>query len=219
MSGHLPSLAVLRPVVFDSYRIMPSQSKFEGIDFSQVEVEHLTPELSNLGQGFRCLRGEFVTYWKQGRIQREIDASICHCWVMRVGDSLAGYITLLADKLQVEDQILLEEGVKYRTFPAIKIGLLAVDRRAKGAGRHLVEWAIEYIITEIEPIVGVRFMTVDALYDPDIEPPYDASGFYAKMGFDFADSHESLPPTTPYRTMYLDLKPLIDLLGRSAPDV
>jgi hypothetical protein len=43
------------------------------------------------------------------------------------GDSLAGYITLLADKLQVENPILVEEGVKYQTFPAIKIGLLAVD--------------------------------------------------------------------------------------------
>jgi hypothetical protein len=40
---------------------MPSQSKFEGIDFSQIPVERLTPDILNLGQGFRCLRGEFVT--------------------------------------------------------------------------------------------------------------------------------------------------------------
>jgi GNAT superfamily N-acetyltransferase len=166
----------------------------------------------NLGQGFRCLRGEFVTYWKQGRIHREVDAHVCQCWVIRVGESLAGYITLLADKLQVEDSILVEEGVKYRTFPAIKIGLLAVDRRAKGAGRRLVEWSIEYVITEIVPIVGVRFVTVDALYDRDAEPAYDASDFYAKLGFEFADPNESIPPAMPYRTMYLDLKPLIDML-------
>lgn len=191
---------------------MPSRSKFEGIDFSQIPVEHLTPEVPNLGQGFRCLRGEFVTYWKQGRIQREADAHICHCWIIRVDDSLAGYITLLADKLQVEDPILAEEGVKYRTFPAIKIGLLAADRRARGVGRRLVEWAIEYIIAEVVPVVGVRFVTVDALYDQDAEPVYDASVFYTKLGFDFADLNESLPPEMPYRTMYLDLKPLIDLL-------
>ncbi|MGG6265056.1 hypothetical protein ACQ4M3_40985 [Leptolyngbya sp. AN03gr2] len=102
--------------------------------------------------------------------------------------------------------------MKYRTFPAIKIGLLAVDRRAKGAGRHLVEWAIEYITTEIVPVVGVRFVTVDALYDRDTEPAYDASGFYTKLGFEFADSNESVPPDMPYRTMYIDLKPLIDIL-------
>jgi GNAT superfamily N-acetyltransferase len=192
---------------------MPSQSKFEGIDFSQLPVDRLTPELQNLGQGFRCVRGEFVTYWKQGRIQREVDANIGHCWVLHVGDALVGYITLLADKLQVENPLLVEEGVKYQTFPAIKIGLLAVDRRAKGAGRHLIEWAIEYVVMAIVPVVGVRFVTVDALYDRDVEPAYDASGFYAKLGFDFADPHESLPPETPYRTMYYDLKPVIELLN------
>jgi hypothetical protein len=75
-----------------------------------------------------------------------------------------------------------------------------------------VEWAIQYVVAEIVPVVGVRFVTVDALYDRDTEPAYDASGFYRKLGFDFTDPHESLPTETPYRTMYYDLKPIIDLL-------
>ena len=73
---------------------MPSQSKFAGIDFSQLPVEPLTSELLSLGQGFRCVRGEFVTYWKQGRIQRESEANVCNCWILRVGDALVGYIAL-----------------------------------------------------------------------------------------------------------------------------
>jgi GNAT superfamily N-acetyltransferase len=192
---------------------MPPSSKFAGVDFSELPVEHLTSELTISGQGFRCLRGEFVTYWRQGRIQRDIDAHISQCWILRCEDSLAGYITLLTDKLELDEPILLEEGVQYQSFPAIKIGLLAVDRRAKGAGRRLVEWAVEYVAAEISPTVGVRFMTVDALYDPDTTPPYDASGFYEKFGFQFVDPNESLPSSVPYRTMYLDLKPLIDLLS------
>ena len=192
---------------------MPPSSKFAGVDFSDLPVEQLTSALAISGQGFRCLRGEFVTYWRQGRIQREIDARISQCWILRCEDSFAGYITLLADKLEVDQSLLLDEGVQYRSFPAIKIGLLAVDRRAKGAGRRLVEWAVEYVAAEVSPTVGVRFMTVDALYDPDTTPPYDASGFYEKFGFQFADPNESLPPSVPYRTMYLDLKPLIDLLS------
>jgi hypothetical protein len=87
---------------------MPSPSKFEGIDFAQIPVERITPDILKLGQGFRCLRGEFVTYWKQGRIQREADAHICHCWAIRSGDSLAGYITLLAEILPPE--------IPYRTM-------------------------------------------------------------------------------------------------------
>jgi GNAT superfamily N-acetyltransferase len=192
---------------------MASSGKFDGVDFSQINIESLTPELRQLGQGFRCVRGEFVTYWKQGRIQREAEAHLCQCWIVRVEDALAGYITLLADKLEVEDPLLIQEGVKYRTFPSVKIGLLAVDRRTKGLGIRLMEWAIDYVITEVVPVIGVRFITVDALYDFDVDPAYDASGFYAKLGFEFADSTESLPPVNPYRTMYLDLKPLIEALA------
>lgn len=197
---------------------MASSGKFDGVDFSQIDIEALTPELRQLGQGFRCVRGEFVTYWKQGRIQREADAYLCQCWIARVGDSLAGYITLLADKLQVEDTLLDQEGVKYRTFPSVKIGLLAVDRRTKGLGIRLMEWAINYVIAEVTPILGVRFITVDALYDFDVAPVYDASGFYEKLGFEFAEPTESLPPINPYRTMYLDLKPLGELLSMEKPD-
>jgi GNAT superfamily N-acetyltransferase len=198
---------------------MPPSSKFAGIDFSEIQVERVTPKLTGLGQGFRCSRGEFVTYWRQGRIQRELNARISQCWILRCDDSLAGYVTLIADKLEVDQPILINEGVQYQTFPAIKIGLLAADRRAKGAGRRLVEWAIEYVASEIAPTIGVRFMTVDALYDADLAPPYDASGFYEKFGFRFVNTEEVLPPSTPYRTMYLDLKPLIDLLDGSSSEV
>ena len=133
-------------------------------------------------------------------------------------NALTGYITLLADKLEVEDALLIQEGVKYRTFPSVKIGLLAVDRRTKGLGIRLMEWAIDYVITEVVPIIGVRFITVDALYDFDVEPAYDASGFYEKLGFEFADPAEPLPPVNPYRTMYLDLKPLIEALATEELD-
>jgi GNAT superfamily N-acetyltransferase len=192
---------------------MPQSAKFAGVDFSESEVEQFTPELSRLGQGFRCARPEFVTFWKQGRVQREIDASLCQCWIIKHGDSLAGYITLLADKLQLDKQLLQEEGVQYRTFPAVKIGLLAADYRATGAGSRLLDWALEYTVVELVKVLGVRFMTVDALYDSDVEPPYDASKFYEKFGFRFANPDEELPPSVPYRTMYFDLKPLINLLS------
>jgi hypothetical protein len=49
--------------------------------------------------------------------------------------------TPISDKLELDQPILIDEGVQYQTFPVIKIGLLAADKRAKGAGRRLVEWA------------------------------------------------------------------------------
>jgi hypothetical protein len=50
-------------------------------------------------------------------------------------------------------------------FEGIDFSQIPVERLTQGAGRHLVEWAIEYVVSEIVPVVGVRFVTVDALYD------------------------------------------------------
>ena len=132
---------------------------------------------------------------------------------------MAGYITLLTDKLELEQPPLAGEGVQYRTMPAVKIGLLAADGRARGAGRRLVEWALEYAAVELVPRVGVRFMTVDAFYDLDADSVgvhYDASGFYTRLGFNFVNPDEALPPPQSYRTMYFDLKPLVEALREPA---
>lgn len=53
-------------------------------------------------------------------------------------------------------------------------------------------------------------MTVDALYDSEVVPPYDASGFYEGLGFSYTSPHEVLPSGGGTRSMFLDLKPLID---------
>jgi hypothetical protein len=92
-----------------------------------------------------------------------------------------------------------------------QLGLLAADSRAKGVGKILVEWALEYAAFELASIVGFRFITVDALYDPEEDPSYDASGFYEKLGFRFVHPTEIVPKARPYQTMYFDLKPIIDL--------
>lgn len=185
--------------------------KFADFAFSLDAVEQWTPGMDVSGQGFRPIRGEFATYWRQGKIAREVETHICRCWILRDGKDLAAYITLLADKLTVEERLLHDEGVLYKTFPAVKIGFLAADKRARGTGKFLVEWAMDYIATALSPAVGVRFVSVDALYDADKQ--YDSSGFYLKLGFQFANPHEEIPPREGYRTLFFDLKPLIDALS------
>jgi hypothetical protein len=127
---------------------------------------------------------------------------------LRENNDLVAYITHLADKLTVEDQLLKHEGVLYRTFPALKIGFLAADKRTKGADKLLMELALDYVAANLSPNVGIRFVTVDALYDAD--SGYDVSGYYQHIGFQYATPAEQLPPIEAYRTMFFDLKPLID---------
>ncbi len=166
--------------------------------------------------GFRPKRPEFATYWKRGRVGREQAAHLGECWYCTKEDGrLAGYITLLADRLAVEAPLLAGESVRYRTFPAVKIGLLAVDERSKGFGTAMVRWAFAYVAGEICPRVGVRFMTVDALYDPDSH--YDTAGFYSRFGFTFADGEGRRVEGYPFRAMYFDLKPLLDGLAFLPP--
>lgn len=161
--------------------------------------------------GFRCSRREFVTYWRGDRVQREVARSVSKAWYIEHHDGFAGYITLFADKLQVgeDEQVLIDEGIEYRSFPAVKIGLLAVDERAKGAGKRLVEWALGYIAADLWPRLGIRFVTVDALLDPD--DGYDTSGYYGQFGFLLANPHDP-NPTDGFKTMFLDILPFVDAI-------
>ncbi|PSL28023.1 hypothetical protein [Dyadobacter jiangsuensis] len=82
-------------------------------------------------------------------------------------------------------------------------------------GRRLMDWAMKYVISELVPRLGIRFLTVDALFDADMpEKPYDASGFYAKLGFRYTNPDEHLPPPDGFRTMYFDLMPLIHQINK-----
>lgn len=183
--------------------------KFSGIDFSNHDVVEFKLDQLGVGAGFRCDRGEFVSYIKGQKIRSKLRSYTSKCWLVTCEEGLAAYITLLADKLTMGTPILIGEDVRYTTFPAVKIGWLAADPRAKGSGRRLMEWAMEYVVFELVPRLGIRFMTVDALYDVDLSQPYDASGFYQKLGFRFTNPDEVLPPTDGFRTMYFDLMPLI----------
>lgn len=185
--------------------------KFQGVDFSNHPVRHLDLRNPPSNAGFRCSRGEFVTYWRGDRVEREVGSSVCQAWYIRHANGFAGYITLLADKLQVGDgeQVLLDEGIKYNSFPAVKIGLLAADERAKGAGTRLMDWALAYIAAELGPRLGVRFVTVDALYDPDAK--YDTSDYYGKFGFLLANPKDS-SPSDGFNTMFLDIIPVVQAI-------
>lgn len=181
-------------------------SKFEGVDFSRLHPQRLDPENPPVVSGFRPKRPEFSSHLKK-RVLRDCTSHLAACWFLAHEDGFAAYITLMADRLSVTPPLLESEGVKYRTFPAIKIGLLAADARAKGAGTALLKWAFGYAVTEVSPRLGLRYITVDALFDPDTG--YDAAPYYEKFGFIHADLDAPVTRDTPYRTMFFDLRPLI----------
>jgi GNAT superfamily N-acetyltransferase len=67
--------------------------------------------------------------------------------------------------------------LRHRTFPAVKIARLAIDKaiQGKGFGGILLDWAVNHIRTTIMPHVGCRFVVVDS--------KLTSVSFYQQAGF------------------------------------
>jgi len=119
------------------------------------------------------------------------------------GDTI-GYYSLINDKIErnEEDKSVwnkLNRNVPFnkrrRTYPAVKIGRLAVSEKYKGLkfGNLIVDYIIRAGL-EQPHFAGFRFITVDAYIK--------ATGFYEKNGFRYLTDKDKNDDT---RTMFLDL--------------
>ncbi len=198
---------------------MPENAK-QKVRFSTENVEIWSPDHVEYGRGFACERDEFVEYWNEN-LANDVRAHVGRAWIIREAGQLAGYITLLTDaltkKVRGQQKRFLEvEGIEYGAIPAIKIGRLARSTEALGAGHCLMDWALVCIAKELAPKVGVRFVTVDALYDADDpDNEYDISKFYERFGFQFVNPEKLPTPKTRYRSMFLDIKALVDEFAKA----
>lgn len=184
-------------------------SDYEHRIFLRGDVERWDKNLE-IGRNFNCSRREYNQYWSKDGILRDVKASLCTCWVLRHDGQLAAYITLLADNLTVTSSSVVDNASTTAIYPAVKVGVLAADQLHKGAGFCLIDWMIEFVVAEICPRQGTRFITVNAASDPD--GSYDVSGFYRQFGFEYVCPDETLPPSQGFRTLYLDLLPFIEAL-------
>jgi GNAT superfamily N-acetyltransferase len=87
---------------------------------------------------------------------------------------------------------------RYPSQPAVRIARLAVSPDCRGwkIGRELVSLIFTICTDKICPIVGCRFLILNA------KP--DSVGFYAKQGFTLLDTEENNKSPNP--VMWLDLK-------------
>ncbi|MBU4492226.1 MAG: GNAT family N-acetyltransferase [Euryarchaeota archaeon] len=115
---------------------------------------------------------------------------------------IAGYITLVADTLEVEavgtdDKI---DGYLYHKYPAVKIARFAVDQKLekKGVGRYMLLAAIGKAIS-VSNDIGCRYITVDS------KP--ESIGFYEKHGFKMVEKHRHKFPK-----VYLNMYPIVAMM-------
>jgi len=103
----------------------------------------------------------------------------------RSGHILA-YMSLVADSVQLSksEKELVELGlIPFSTFPAMKIGKLAVDYEAKqkytGIGSLMIRLARGFTSNLNDNGIACRFLTIDA----DVEHNPNVTEFYIKNGF------------------------------------
>jgi predicted GNAT family N-acyltransferase len=115
--------------------------------------------------------------------------------------NIVGYITLLVDSIQVEDKNVKKQffnttflkNNKYSTYPAVKIGRLAVDNQHKGKGIGKFLFNLTVALTkELNETIGARFIVVDSKKEPH-------NWYLKKLNFKLLD------PSKP-DFLYYDLK-------------
>lgn len=89
------------------------------------------------------------------------------------------------------------QGYIYKSYPAVRIGKLAVETpyREHGLGKRLVNLAIAIVTEKIMPNVGCRFLIVDS--------HTSAVEFYRKRGFVLLDTEENRASEHPM--MFMDV--------------
>ena len=119
--------------------------------------------------------------------------------VKKDGECVA-FCSLCTDTIPVQskkkDAIIDEGGGRLRSYPALKIGMMAVatDYQDNKIGKHLVSYAVA-VAGVFQKYAGIRFVTVDAFHK--------SVDFYKRLYFEpngaIKRKHEIIP-------MYLDLR-------------
>lgn len=133
------------------------------------------------------------------------DKRIGKTFLLKDDERIAAYFCLLNDKItRIEAsngawkkvKKLFPNGKHFSSYPAVKIGRLAVsvDYRNAGIGSKLLETIKHGLYTE-EAFSIFRFLTVDAYIS--------AIPFYQKNGFNFLDPEDKDKHT---RLMFFDMK-------------
>lgn len=124
--------------------------------------------------GFDCGR-DAQNAFLYSRAWRDSKAGVTVTHLLFVKGILAGYVTLLADRIDLGSDEKLR-AVSWRVVPAVKVGQLAIDHRfaGNGLGRWLIWYAVA-LVKDFRRGVGCRLITLDA--QPDLVPWYERQGF------------------------------------------
>ena len=172
--------------------------KIENIDIQQINDTHKSIILA-----FKSYEKELVDFLVEDALDNQKkQMSITYLWLLKSTKELVAYVTVLADAISLQGELkehFRQQGVLYKSLPALKIGRLCVSDEylGRGIGTLMIEFTI-VLAQRISKEIGLRFITTDAKRNP--EPRKDSLHFYKRFGFEILRQREK--GTLP---MYKDL--------------
>ena|SRR3989338_9031616 len=169
------------------------------IPITEIRIERMN-ETHNVSN-FESYEQELVNFLKQDALKNQMSRiSVTYLWFLKTGE-LAGYITLLTDRIHLEESLKESfrlKGILYKALPAVKIGRLCVDNNflRRGIGTLMIDFSVKIGLNIHSRYCGCRFVVLDAKRGEKMDPIH----FYKKHGFKELKQRER--GTIP---MYLDL--------------
>ena len=173
------------------------------INITDIQIEQINDSHQPVLSRFNSYEKELVKFLLEDAIDNQKkQMSITYLWFLKSTKELVAYVTVLADAISLQGELkehFRQQGVEYKSLPALKIGRLCVsdDYLGRGIGTLMVEFIL-ILAQKIGKDIGLRFITTDAKRNP--EPRKDSVHFYKRFRFEILKQREK--GTLP---MYKDL--------------
>ena len=175
----------------------------EKMSITDIEVQQINESHKTILMTFKSYEKELIDFLVEDALDNQNKKfSTTYLWFYKPKKELIGYVTVLADAINLQGELkeyFRQEGVPYKSLPALKIGRLCVSDSylGRGIGTLMVQFVI-VLSEKIGKDIGLRFITTDAKRNP--EPRKDSVHFYKKLVFEILKQREK--GTLP---MYKDL--------------
>lgn len=185
---------------------VPAKIEYSELSFSPLTADTVIPESFDCGSG---TMNEFILTDEAREYEKEL---LGKTTLVHLGPHLVAYYTLSNDAFRLKDLQGLKIGsplddLPVGVIPAVFVGRLAVDKKWKrrGIGSHIIHEALSYAAECASKRCAIRLLMLHA--------KKDAVGFYERL--EFKRTPESPIEASRFsgqglRTMYLDLKTIID---------
>ena len=155
---------------------------------TDLRIERLSDRHKEIIENFQSSNKELKDFLIEDALEnQEMAISTTYLWFYNPKNEFVAYITILADAIRIHGTRLgksfLDQGVDYKTLPAIKIGRLCVDDKyiGRGIGIQTTYFVMKKLI-KLNETIGCRFLVVDA--------KQEAVKFYKKMEFEVLKQRE-----------------------------